>query len=276
VTSFGELLKSDREKLRLSQEALAKMMNVSQQAVANWEAGTSHPKRERRVQLLQILGPNSGLARNPPRQEFLPSQDSKEDSPNSTTRAQRLERIEMPNHPEFLQQSEDSAKRLQEARLRIDRFLARKELDREEFVQALPKELHTYLDGQITVGAQTRRLDYLSPRWGIEIRRAPGNRFMTWSAAAPSLVKLAVVRGIADQGIRPPRDFSMVVVHDGLAMRADGTMQKLMFDAGVLGISVYQVETFAQAADLVRQLETEGEDVADETGEGLVDTDETP
>jgi hypothetical protein len=38
-----------------------------------------------------------------------------------------------------------------------------------------------------------------------------------------------------------------------------------MFDAGVLGISVYQVESFTQAAELIVELETDGEDVAEET-----------
>ena len=35
--------------------------------------------------------------------------------------------------------------------------------------------------------------------------------------------------------------------------------------AGVLGISVYQVFTYTQAAELVTMLENDGEDVADET-----------
>jgi transcriptional regulator with XRE-family HTH domain len=251
--------------LKLSQEQLAKMLDVSQQAVANWEAGTAQPRRERRVRLLQILGPGSELVKNPPRTEFIPAQDQPVSQPSSTLRGQRLERIEMATNPEFRKQSEEIAKNLEETKRKVEVTLNKRRLERDEFAQALPEELRSYVEAQITVGAATRRLDYLSPRRGVEIKRAPTNRFFTWINAAPALVNLAVVRGIADQGLRPPRDYSLIFVTDGAPNLSGGTMQKLMFDAGVLGISVYQVESHSRAAELVRQLETEGEDVADET-----------
>lgn len=276
ATTFGETLRMDRERLKMSQEQLAKLLDVSQQAVANWEAGTAHPRRERRARLLQILGPQSELAKNPPRFEFIPSQGQPVSPPSLTLRGQRLEAIEMATNPDFRRQSEEAAKRFQEARQRTESALARIKMQQDEFYERLPEELRPYFDGRITVGAQTRQLDYLSPRWGIEVKNAPNNRFMSWSSAAPALVKLAVVRGIADQHLRPPRDYALIFVNEGLSLRADGTMQKLMFDAGVLGISVYQVESHAQAADLVRQLELEGEDVADETDEAVDSEPENP
>ena len=274
MSTFGELLRADRERLQLSQEQLAKMLDVSQQAVANWEAGAAQPRRERRARLLQILGPGSELVKNPPRTEFIPVEDQPVSQPSSTLRGQRLEAVEMATNPDFRKQSEEAAKRFEEARRRTESAISRIQMERDEFAQTLPEELRVYVEGKITVGAQTRRLDYLSPRWGIEINNAPNNRFMSWSSAAPALVKLAVVRGIADQGLRPPREYSLIFVNDGLSLRADGTMQKLMFDAGVLGISIYQVESHRQAAELVRQLETEGEDVADETGGDPTNPDE--
>jgi transcriptional regulator with XRE-family HTH domain len=268
MSTFGELLRADRERLQLSQEQLAKMLDVSQQAVANWEAGTAQPRRERRVRLLQILGPNSELTKNPPRTEFIPVEDQPVSQPTATLRGQRLERVMMATNPEFRKQSEEAAARFEESRRKIQVALDRHAAQEQEFTQALPEELRAYIDGRITVGAQTRQLDYLSPRWGIEIKQLPNNRFMSWNSSAPALLKLAVVRGIADQGLRPPREYSLILVNDAPSMRPDGTMQKLMFDAGVLGISIYQVESHSQAAELVRQLETEGEDVADETDDG--------
>lgn len=265
MSTFGELLKTDRERLNMSQEQIAKMLGVSQQAVANWEAGTSHPRRERRARLLQILGPSSQLATNPPRYEFIPVEDQPVSQPGSILRGERLERIAMATNPEFLKQSQDAAARFEAARQRADSTLDRIRMQREEFNARLPEELRTYVGGQITVGAQTRRLDYLSPRWGVEVKKAPSNRFMSWNAAAPALLKLAVVRSVADQGLRPPREYSLILVNDGLTLSTDGTMNRLMFDAGVLGISVYQVESFTQAADLVHQLETDGEDGPDAT-----------
>lgn len=272
ATTFGETLRIDRERLKMSQEQLAKLLDVSQQAVANWEAGTAQPRRERRARLLQILGPNSELARNPPRYEFIPAQDQAVSQPSSTLRGQRLERIEMATNPEFRRQSEEIAKSVEDARRKMDTVFARRKAEREEFQQALPEELRSYVEGQITVGAQTRRMDYLSPRWGVELKNAPSNRFMLWVNSAPALLNLAVARGIADQGLRPPREYALILVNDTIPLRADGTMQKLMFDAGVLGISVYQVFTYTQAAELVTMLENDGEDVADET----VDPDANP
>lgn len=267
MSTFGATLRTDRERLKMSQDQLADMLGVSQQAVANWEAGVSMPRRERRARLLQILGPGAELTRNPPRYEFIPAQDQPASQPNSTLRGQRLESIEMATNPEFRRQSEEAAKNFEEARRKVELNLSRHRQARDEFMQALPEELRAYVDGQITVGAATRRLDYLSPRRGVELKRTPNSKFMAWVNAAPALVNLAVVRGIADQGLRPPRDYSLVFVTEGGPSLTGSAMQKVMFDAGVLGVTVYQVDSFAEAAKLVVQLETEGEDVADETGE---------
>lgn len=265
ATTFGETLRADRERLKMSQEQLAKLLNVSQQAVANWEAGTAQPRRERRARLLQILGPQSELAKNPPRYEFIPVEDQPVSPPSLTLRGQRLEAIEMATNPEYRRQSEEIARRFEENRRKVESVLSKRKMEREEFRGALPPELHTYIEGQITVGAQTRRIDYLSPKWGIELKNTPSNKFMVWVNSAPALLNLAVIRSIADQGLRPPREYCLILVTDALPLRADSTMQKLMFDAGVLGVNVYQVESYRQAAELVHQLETEGEDVADET-----------
>jgi transcriptional regulator with XRE-family HTH domain len=265
MDTFGETLRADRERLKMSQEQLAKMLDVSQQAVANWEAGTAHPRRERRAKLLQILGVNSELAKNPPRYEFIPAQDQPVSQSSSTLRGQRLEAIEMATNPEFRKKAEELAKNFEESKRKIEVTLNRRRIERDEFTRALPEELRVYVDGQITVGAATRRLDYLSPRRGVEIKRTPSNKFLAWINATPALVNLAVVRGIADQGLRPPRDYSLVFVTDGSPSLSGSAMQKVMFDAGVLGISIYQVETFTQAAKLIVELENDSEDGADMT-----------
>lgn len=59
MRTFGEQIKTSRERKGLSQESLGKMLGVSQQTVAQWEAGKAQPRRERRKQLLQILGPHT-------------------------------------------------------------------------------------------------------------------------------------------------------------------------------------------------------------------------
>lgn len=53
---LNEKLRELRERLGLSQDQLAKRLGVSQQAVANWEAGLSAPLRRRREDLASALG----------------------------------------------------------------------------------------------------------------------------------------------------------------------------------------------------------------------------
>lgn len=59
MRTFSEQIKASRERKGLSQDSLGKMLGVSQQTVAQWESGKAQPRRERRKQLLQILGPHT-------------------------------------------------------------------------------------------------------------------------------------------------------------------------------------------------------------------------
>ncbi|MDR1615640.1 MAG: XRE family transcriptional regulator [Syntrophomonadaceae bacterium] len=52
---FGERLKYLRKKQRLTQASLALMLNVSQQAVANWEGGKSLPDTGLLIQLARVF-----------------------------------------------------------------------------------------------------------------------------------------------------------------------------------------------------------------------------
>lgn len=70
MRTFGEQVKASRERKGLSQESLGKMLGVSQQTVAQWESDKAQPRRERRKQLLQILGPHVELSAKPSRQQL--------------------------------------------------------------------------------------------------------------------------------------------------------------------------------------------------------------
>ena len=251
METFGATLRTDRERLKMSQDQLAEMLGVSQQAVANWEAGVSMPRRERRARLLQILGPGSELATNPPRYEFVPSEDRPVSQPLRSLTGEPTEPEKMAANPDFNRRPPGALHSF-----RRNQFKA--------FADRLPTELRPYVENRISIGAQSRTIDYLSPRWGVEVKAVNDPRFVSLTAAA-ELVRLAVVRGIADQGLRPPREYALILVSEGGPLQANAGLQRLMFDAGVLGISVYQVESFNQAAELVVQLETGEENVTDET-----------
>lgn len=55
---FPERLKESRCKKNLTQEGLAEALNVSRQAVSDWERGKKYPEVEKLITLAQELGVN--------------------------------------------------------------------------------------------------------------------------------------------------------------------------------------------------------------------------
>lgn len=53
---IGEKIKNKRKELNLTQEYLAKELNISRQAVSKWEKGTSEPSMENLLKLSEIFG----------------------------------------------------------------------------------------------------------------------------------------------------------------------------------------------------------------------------
>lgn len=80
MKTFGDTLRTTRELRGLSQGALGKMLGVSQQTVAQWESNKAQPRRERKKQLMQILGTTTATA--PDRQLQRDSVDPHLSTPN--------------------------------------------------------------------------------------------------------------------------------------------------------------------------------------------------
>ena len=53
---IGEKIKNKRKELNLTQEYLAKELNISRQAVSKWEKGISEPSMDNLVKLSEIFG----------------------------------------------------------------------------------------------------------------------------------------------------------------------------------------------------------------------------
>lgn len=51
----GKLIKRKREHLKLTQEDLGKMLNVSPSTISNWETNTNFPEKEIIPKLCKIL-----------------------------------------------------------------------------------------------------------------------------------------------------------------------------------------------------------------------------
>lgn len=61
---IGQKIKNKRKELNLTQEYLAKEINISRQAVSKWEKGMSEPSMENLVKLSEIFGVDIGYFKN--------------------------------------------------------------------------------------------------------------------------------------------------------------------------------------------------------------------
>lgn len=61
---IGQKIKNKRKELNLTQEYLAKELNISRQAVSKWEKGMSEPSMENLVKLSEIFGVDIGYFKN--------------------------------------------------------------------------------------------------------------------------------------------------------------------------------------------------------------------
>lgn len=66
---IGQKIKNKRKELNLTQEYLAKEINISRQAVSKWEKGMSEPSMENLVKLSEIFGVDIGYFKNEKEEE---------------------------------------------------------------------------------------------------------------------------------------------------------------------------------------------------------------
>lgn len=66
---IGQKIKNKRKELNLTQEYLAKELNISRQAVSKWEKETSEPSMENLVKLSEIFGVDIGYFKNEKEEE---------------------------------------------------------------------------------------------------------------------------------------------------------------------------------------------------------------
>lgn len=62
MTTLGQRIREHRRRAGLSQEALARRMDVSRQAVTKWESGQSAPSTENLFRLAELFGHHGGPA----------------------------------------------------------------------------------------------------------------------------------------------------------------------------------------------------------------------
>jgi transcriptional regulator with XRE-family HTH domain len=225
---FGETLKAERDRLHISQDALAEQLGVSQQAVANWENGKSQPRPAHRTKLLEILGYGSKLPNPSPPPNFL---------------AQFVKPGGVNPSPSLPPHTIERARKHSQQEMR----------DLQDLYATLPERLRPYIGAGIRIGATQRRIDYLSDNVGAEVKRVPTDWLRTWHSFVPEMLNLTMIRQ-ATHGVFPDRKYILLVIQDGDT--PGQALQRIMFDGGVLGVWVTPVLSITEAARLIEKIET--------------------
>ena len=84
MTTLGQRIREHRRRAGLSQEALARRMDVSRQAVTKWESGQSAPSTENLFRLAELFGTTVDL--------LLPSEDAAQQVKDKIPRSHRQSR----------------------------------------------------------------------------------------------------------------------------------------------------------------------------------------
>lgn len=240
MSTFGETLRRDRERLDMTQEQFGKLLGVSQQTVANWETGQAHPRQSRRQQILEVLGPESELARNPPRTDFIPA----EARPVSFAYADgRLATPQPPprpiqSGPGYLQQSREQTKQL----------LA-------ELGELLPEPLRKNVGRTLQFGQAERPYHYASDGVIARFMHAMPNGLPSSFLMHTNTIRLAIA--VDHQQVEPAPKTSVVLFvispeNSAVAMRKLGYMAE---DAALLGITVSIVRDMREVAEAIAGLE---------------------
>lgn len=275
MPTFGQLLKIDRERLQLSQEELARRIGVSQQAVANWENGTSHPRKDRRVQLLQVLGPDAELVKNPPTTEFIPAKDMPADLIVSTPKESLNVEIKttpgvaiaggaragvhaVPSRaavgtPGFMSYTTTQPwVGFSTAGGKTVHVQAERTKMLGEFEQALPDQFKPNVGAELMFGQVARSYDYAST--GV-IARVMRGVSLSPASVAFHLVRLAMAVPKHDSTPEPTASVVLFILSDEPAAAVTRRMGSLHFDAMTLGIKIETVRDAKEMAKAVVELE---------------------
>ena len=277
MSTFGELLKIDRERLQLSQEELAKRVGVSQQAVANWENGTSQPRKDRRVLLFQVLGPDAELVKNPPSTEFIPAKDMPADLVVKTTPGAASAsgfkftvRVD-PNSvasraavgtPMFTYTSTQPWIGFSTAKGTTVQAQAERTKMLLELQEFLPEPFKAHVGSDLMFGQVARQYDYASS--GVVARVMRGQTAVSASFSAIHIVRLAMAVRENEPSHEPTPSVVLFILSGEPAAVVTRRMGATHFDAMTLGIKVEVAPDVKAIANTIVELERAyAQDIAD-------------
>lgn len=236
--TLGALIKRERERLAMSQDALAQLLEVTQQAVQSWEMDKSRPKRDRLEKLFEVFGANSDFSRMVKTISPWISDWSQPVRVIVTGGVKSSSQVYAADHDFDIEiPSRHTAGR--SVALQIEK----------SFFDALPEELRQY-------AARPNRgyYDYASAKLVAELVSAVSPANLS-TRVAPSMVRLAVIRSNLDRTFPNRRYILFLVSPEGRSPLVGLGLQQVMADALALRIEVALVSGGVEAAGIVAEIE---------------------
>lgn len=221
ASTFGSALRSERERLGLTQRELADRLETSQQNVAGWEGGKAHPGERFHRRMLQVFGEHSVLGYLQPKHRFAPPPDFEPSGFGAEAGLVTDEPV--PVGPPLTEE--------------------------------LPPPLRRFAHAQ--VGRWD--VDYLSDRICAEIKLLGSHRLDV--VCRVGMQQLCVLRRALEAGSDKPRNservFLLVLLVSNLeAAVTDVALPHLYVEGGALGIDIQLAPNLRSAASIIERLET--------------------
>lgn len=235
VTTFGKVLKQERERLGLTQTQLAEKMETSQQNIGHWESGRSMPKHDAFERLLRVFGADSLLSHLPPRGEIRsPIAKAFVELAGPDGTSQRIEAV---------QAWADGAN-----------AVPRNQRIEVEMAEALPAHLRQNVEQKIELHGITYKPDYLSPRVCAELRFVSGSRIDLVSRTG--MQQLLLFRHILSLRGPEPKHFVLILVAGDMMQMVSNTAMKMHTEARALGVELVYCNTPDAAALTIADYES--------------------
>lgn len=254
ATTFGAALKSERERMGLTQTELATRISTSQQNIAGWEKGRALPRQELFEKLVAHFGKDSPLAALPPRgtlpslwrhatitttdfsDEELPSFSGRQAEPESAPAASRV-RFSRPRPPE------DTP---------VAQWLLPRTGHNERLRSALPEHLQANVEVEV---APRYRADYWSEKLGLELKVTAETLLLR--VARDGMQHLLALRAKAERaGAKPPAHLVVTIVVPQFTGAAARQLPRAVEEADLLGVELLMCSGVEEAAAAIVGYET--------------------
>ncbi len=237
VQAFAKRLVAARIAKGLTQAQLGEKLSVSQQTVAEWEAGRGFPRRSRREQLAELLGIDVGL---PPRYAFVVTNRMAREGEAEVEKASRV----LKEHFEqLLPEDKSHSKIYVKVRPSPDSAMEA------AFREALPENLRQYCEASLPFGPNRFFADYMSDKVVAELKI---NSMLSPDSLYASLWRLVTLAKLA----KDHRRFVLIAIPSKIRFSIS---QRIQAEAWLHGIEIHVANSPEHAAQIIVALENGNE-----------------